>query len=258
MSEASNNEWVAVFYACSDSSSRFSRFERLYNLVSETLRTSGRNITHMSISSRSRRGKWQKLDLAKAQQMLGAEFADALVLSVAIRSRTPMDQANMNNELFQASYTWSTVSELSLCLKVEETIGPFLGEFFELLYHQLIQLEPWNYGFSFRDQSKRQPLLYAMGGSNGNINEQEAQSIMRWNTSSATNRRRQLRNIYPVNLLGRNCQQIRVGSQSLAEFAMNEANSSLSWVGELLDWRIPEGHVLEVRKQLQARNVLIE
>lgn len=230
-------------------------FARFLSLVADFLGGFGVTPTHLASEGEGSTGKLTKYDGAVTKRLVASDFAGVSALSLVV---SPKDsKAPAFDRVFSASLTWTVPSELLLCVVANETTVPFAGEQFDRLLRTLLEWKEWAFGFALKDEVSRQPDFHVLTIDNGKLSSKEREALTRWYRAKPDDRKVRLRDVYPVNILGRE-QMVRVVTgKAFGEAISGLPGATIEDVAGLVVLRISDSALPTIRSQLAAQGVLI-
>ncbi len=190
-----------------------------------------------------------------AKRLIDSGFSEITVLTCVASDKTSEEPSF--DRVVSASLSWTPPGEIILCFVVNEGIAAFQGQMFEYVLTELLRFDDWSFGYSFRDLVARQPEFHVMSLDSGKLDKAESAALKRWYMANSVERTQRLRSVYPITIVNDMQLKCVVQGKSLSEIIEAAAGTTVSRVGNLTIWRIPDAQVQALRNALGEAGGLI-
>jgi hypothetical protein len=248
-------EWALGLhdYPCAPPSPQV--FARFFGIVSDFFGSLGVAPTHVAAEGDGYTGKLTKFGGIVTKRLVESEFVQVSALSIVVSPKDSKEPAF--DRLISASLTWTAPHELLLCFVSNEAAVPFKGAQFDRLLHTLLEWKGWAFGFGLKDEVSRQPDFHVLTIDNGMLASQEREALTRWYRAKLEDRKVRLRDVYPVNILGREQTVRLVTGKALGDVIRGIPASTVEEVNGVTVWKVSETALPAIRAQLGAQGSLI-
>jgi hypothetical protein len=216
----------------------------------------GLKVTHLAWGGDSSdAGKYYAVTSSKAKKMISSCFEGASSLSMI--STPTGTKSPAYDHIALLTLSWNHKYETILCAVFSEHIAPFFGTAFKAVLSELINISNWSSGYGFTSGKRGRAEVHVLGGDSGDLTESESAALWEWYSTDVQDRRRRIRDVYPVLLLKDPLLNTRVGNVSMLDFIQTCPKSTWFRLGDFLVWRIPDDQVVMIRRTLSQAGILI-
>ncbi len=255
MNSQSQSEWVIGLNRYSDLPLTGGVFSKFYSTASRLFSKLGVTSTHLGAEGRGQSGKFVRCSGNAAKRLVDSGFSEITVLSCVASTKTSKEPS-FDREV-SASLSWTPPGEIILSFVVNEGIAAFQSHNFEYVLTELLRFDDWSFGYAFRDLVARQPEFHVLSLDSGNLDYAESAALRRWYLANSVERTHRLRSVYPITIVNDNQLKSVVQGKLLSEIIEATAKTTVSRVGNLTVWRVPDAQVLALRKTLGETGGLI-
>jgi len=251
----SHFEWVIGLHAYTQSPPPNKAFARFYAVTCNMAARFGVALTHFGAEGSGYSGKFVNSSSPTAKHLVASRFSDITSLSCVVNAEG--SDAPAFDRIVSASFGWTPLGELLLCVGVNEGLSAFLSQSFESTLSTLLDTEDWCFGYCLRDSVARRPRFQVLSIGTDTFTEEELQLIQQWDDSMFSERTRRPRSVYPITILNETQLNCRVNGGTLEQFIQRTTGTTLTRVGKLSVWRVPELQVQRLRDTLGTAGALI-